>query len=199
MDKATEKSVYKSCHGCKLVTCPDFPKLLRSTISRGSLERFGSRSTRTTTVWTLATCCSWLVQSLLWVWDTNLEEIFSRHRLPVTNQIKHNGPQFHWEESQGYWSTMGTHISRWHQSGPTLTGKTGKKCFWEVENFNDSSRRNGQEKRTPEICDQVQNVGKPVPDLHSDHHPDLEVRDRDADQDLCKWAQCWSEGKNRQK
>nr|XP_058952093.1 uncharacterized protein K02A2.6-like [Pocillopora verrucosa] len=209
MDKAAEKFC-KSCHGCQLVSRPDPPEPLRSTtLPEGpwqdlAIDLLGPLPSGHSIIVVVDYYSRYYEYAIMMSTVTekvidNLEEIFSRHGLPLTIKSD-NGPQFRSEEFREYCKQNGIVHTKTTPKWPQANGEVERQnaslmkririaqaegLDWVKELRRYVTKYRGIDHATTgkspaELLFNRKMRGK-LPELHADHHLDLETRDRDAE------------------
>jgi len=209
MDKAAEKFC-KSCYGCQLVARADPPEPLKSTtLPEGpwqdlAIDLLGPLPSGHSILvvvdyysryYEYAIMTSTVTEKVI----DNLEEIFSRHGLPITIKSD-NGPQFRSEEFREYCKQNGiTHLKttpKWPQANGEVERQNaslmkririaqaeGLDWTKELRRYVTKYRcidHATTGKSPAELLFNRKMRGK-LPELHADYRSDLETRDRDAE------------------
>ena len=210
IDKAAEKFC-RSCYGCQLVAGPNPPEpLMSTTLPEGpwqdlAVDLLGTLSSRHSILVVVDYYSHYYEYAIMTSTTTvkvidNLEEIFSRHGLPITIKSD-SGPQFISGEFQEYCVHNGiVHLKttpKWPQANGEVERHNAslmkRICIAQAEgvDWKKELRRYVTRYRSidhtttgkspAELLFNRKMRGK-LPELHVDCHLDLETRDRDAEE-----------------
>ena len=210
MDKAVERYC-RSCHGCQLVARPDPPEPIRSTpLPEGpwqdlAADLMGPLPSGHSLLVVVDYYSRYYEVEILQSTTTEkvidkIDEIFSRHGLPVTLKTD-NGPQFRSDEFRSYLMENGiTHCkvtARWAQANGEVERQNSsilkriqiahaEGVNWRLELRKYLASYRGLEHpttgRSPAELLFGRKIRGKLPELASDHRQDTEVRDRDWQQ-----------------